>query len=200
MRPCTAGGKRVAYTLVELLLAVAICSVVAVTVLMMLDSIIAATGTQLDTRRANVRRQVAAERLGAQTRGAAMYLARGDAHLVLWTGDTRRNGLPDLSELRRIEWDAASGSVRSYEAPETLDGALDVMYGLDSDFSAITASAAGGASLPGRTLLGDVTAWELLLDDDDAQAARLLRLRVTIQSESGPETATIVSGLRLGSP
>lgn len=188
--------KARAFTLVEMLLALAICSLVGLTVALLLGGIGAATRESQDTRRTVVQRQVAVARLGALTRGTAMVLSKGSNHVVLWKGDMTGNGKPNLSELRRIEWDANTNEVWTYEAPSSLSAAADTAYDLTADFSAATASLAGTASFPGQTTLQEVAAWNTTLDNASTQSAKLLRVTVTLTQDTGSDNATIIAYLR----
>lgn len=184
-----------AFTLVEVLLALAISGMIGAAAMMMLTATGNATQTQHDTRRATVKRQVVFTRITPLLRDAARVLDHGDAHLVLWTGDLNRNAKPDLSELRRIEW-TAGNEVVVYEAPPNLAAVADTTYELTHDFDAATAALAGSAAFPGRVTLRGVTDFNLMLDAADPAAARTIRLRLTVATESGDDTSVVVAALR----
>lgn len=187
---------RTGFTLMEMLLALAVSSMIAITVVMMLAGLASATQEKTDVRRATVKRQVAIVRLGRLLRGAAMVLANGDDHIVLWKGDTRNNGRPDLSELLRVEYDPGAHEVSTYEGMVPLDPASDPTYKLADDFSALTASLAGTSAFPRTVTLQAVTSWDLELDNLLVQSARMMRLGLAIGSESGEDEAIIISTLR----
>lgn len=188
------GGSR-AFSLAETLIALAISSSVGLCAVMMLSGVAAGTRAQNDTREATMRRQVAVARLGAVSRGSARVLARGSDHLVLWVGDVNNDGLPNLSELRRVAWDAEAQQLVRFEAAAGVDP--DPAYELSEDFDTITADVAGLAEFPATTLLNRVTGWNVQLDDEaDVQAAKLLRLSVTLATASGPEAAVAMASLR----
>ena len=105
------------FTLVETLLALAIASLVAAAALSMLVGVTWASETQHGARRASVKRQVAAARIGAIIRGGVMFLALADDELVIWTGDPNQNAAPDLSELRRVERDPDDQVIRALRTP-----------------------------------------------------------------------------------
>lgn len=185
------------FTLVELLLGLAITALIGLGVAMMLGAIGAATRSSIDIRRQVIKRQVAVARLGSLTRSAAMVLAYGDDHLVLWTGDRTGNGVPDLSELRRIEWDQAQQRLLTAEAPDDLNPAADITYDFDDSFNTITAGLAATAVFPQTTTLEGVTAWAVQLDEADAQSARAVQLQITVDNNGVSDTAVIMSSLRL---
>lgn len=189
-------GRRTAgFTLVELLLALALSSVVGLLTAMMLAQLSAATRDQSDIRRAEIARQVAVARLGAFARSTSMALASDASHLVLWKGDVNGDGRPNLSELRRLTWDAGAQDVRTCESPANLDPALDQTYQLTDDFLAIAAAHAGSPAFPESVALQHVTAAQWQFDTPSAQTARLIRLQVTLNNASGTDVATIISAL-----
>ena len=190
---------RAGFTVIELLLAMAVSSMVGLVVVMMLMQSGTATDRQHDTRRASVQRQVATVRLGELMRETAMVVGTGSRHVVLWKQDVNGNGQPELSELRRIEWDDETGEVWVYESPPDLPESEDETYLLNpSVINDMTRLRSGTSKFPGQVRLTGITGWELALDDEgDILAARLLRLRVTLEQESGPDEATVVAALRL---
>lgn len=194
MRTC--GHSARAFTLVEVLLALALTSVVATVTLVMLGAVASGTNSSTDIRHAVVKRQVAALRVGSLLRSAAAVLYSNDDVLVLWTGDMAVNRKPNLSELRRIERDSDTGVVTVYEAPETLSPADDAEYEFDDDFASVTGLLSGSSSFPGRAVLGDVTNWSASLDTADPLEARLIRIALLLNTESGPENVTVIAALR----
>src|SRR5690606_37596571 len=119
-----------------------------------------------------------------------------DDHFVLWTGDANDNGQPNLSELVRITFDAEAQEIWIYEAPDSLSEPDDANYALSENFSTITESLAGSASFPGEVVLQGVLQWQFEPDSIDDQAARLIRLRLTLDQETGPDIATIITAMR----
>jgi type II secretory pathway pseudopilin PulG len=194
------GGRRPGgFTMMETLLAIMLSSLVGLVVASMLGAVGSGTQAQNDIRRASVKRQVAIARLGAALRGGTMVLGGNGEHLVLWKGDVRDNDLPNLSELLRVEWDPETKELWMYQAPPTLTDGQDTPYALSTNFSNVTASLAGSAQFPGRVLLQGVSDWNLELDQDVFQQARLIRLHLTLEQPSGPEPAVIVVALRAAS-
>ena len=188
------------FTTVELLLSLAVTAMVGLVVVMMLAGVTTATDRQHDTHRASTQRQVAIVRLGELTREAAMVGAMGPHHLLLWLHDEDDDGKPRLSELRRIEWDEQTGEVWVYEAGDRpwQDGLMPDRS-FDS-YDALTRDHKGTDWFPGRRWLNNVTGWSVVLDADDPHAARLLRLRVTLDQPGGEDTATIIAALRPPAP
>ena len=181
------------FTLTEMLIAVAISGIIGLGVAMMLAAVAAGTQDQNQTRQTSVARQVVVARLGSLTRGAAVVLAAESDHLVLWTGDAAGNGKVNLSELRRIEWDANEATLRFYEAVDGVDPGPP--WELDEDFSAITASQ-DEETFPSVLIVDGVLEWDVAIDSSDVQAARLVRQRLTLARNERQEPLTITASLR----
>ncbi len=147
--------------LVEILLALAISGMVAAGVASLL--LATATGTQdrQETRQRNVRVDVLSHRIDAAIRSSSMLLARDTRCVVFWTADLKNNGVPNLSELRRIEWDNSKKQVVCYQAPATLADASNTAYDLaTTNFLTTTAGLRNSASFPGTVWAKNVRAWE----------------------------------------
>lgn len=159
--------------LVEILLALAITGLVAAGVASLLFATATGTKDRQELRQGNVRVDVLAHRMDAAIRSSSMLLARDTRSLVFWTADVKKNGLPDLSELRRIDWDNTTKRVVCYQAPATLDAASNTTYDLaTTDFLTTTAALRGTASFPGTLWAQNVQRWET----SAAAATRLTRL------------------------
>ena len=99
------------FTLAELLLSIAIVSLISAVASAMMYSVSYGTESEAGRHRANVKKSVIRTKLNAAFRASKMVLAKGEDtatgidYLVLWMGDTKPNGSPNLSELRRFEYD-----------------------------------------------------------------------------------------------
>jgi prepilin-type N-terminal cleavage/methylation domain-containing protein len=187
---------RVGFTLVEVLVALAISGVVGILVTMMLGAVGGATQTQGDVRRAAIKRQVVAVRMGTALRGAARAVASGADHLVLWTGDANDDGSPNLSELRRVAWDLTAGTVAVSESPDDLNPLLDQTFAFNADFDAVTSAKAGSAAFPSTIAVRHVSQWSAQLDDVAVQTASLVSVTLTVACESGDEVMTVTAAMR----
>lgn len=182
-------------TLVELLLALAILSVVSGTVTMMLFSLSQGMETRRDLRRHNIKALVVGQRLDTALRSASAVLACSDRSVVLWLGDLRSNQKPDLSELCRIEWDAQGQQLLSYTAPLGLAEAEDRTYDpASTDFAAITAALMGTSQFPGIVCGNGVVAAQFRTAGP-LPTARVLSYDVTFDGQQ--ETYTIASTIAL---
>jgi len=196
--PCRSFGRgwRAGTTLVEVLLALTVTSLVAAAVAALLFSTSYGTSSHDDMRDVLVSNEVAATRLGAALRASKMVLAKGDNYLVLWMADTEVNDEPDLSELRRVERDPATNELRSYRAPASLPKEDDTMYELVStDFNAITDAMKGSANLPETLWATDVTEWTTTADAADPHNEGFVGFRITTSMHG--VSATKVGGATL---
>lgn len=193
-------SRQAGMTLLELLLSMAITGLVAAGVSSMLLAVSTGTSQRNDTRTTVVRGKVLETRLAAAIRGSRQVLARGSNYVVLWTGGPDNGEAPRLAELRRVEFDAASQSVWSYQAPASLSEAANTQYALEDNFASITAALKGGATMPGERWSQAVTAWSVTLDTVDAAAAKLVSYRITIASDAVPRTLVGAAALRRSDP
>jgi type II secretory pathway component PulJ len=172
--------------LVEVLLALAISGMVAAVVAAMLFALANGSRDRQDLRHRNVRADVVIARVDTAVRSSSMLLGRTPNCLVLWVADSRKNGRPDLSELRRIEWDAASKQLRCYQAPAGLADSDNTTYQLSDDFVAATAALAGSATFPAEVWGTNVTGWSSgAVPTGATQDARMIAYSVTLTAAAG---------------
>jgi len=194
--------RAVGLTLVELLLAITITAFVGTAVASMMVSVTYGTTSRTEMRDVLVRTKVLTSRMNAAVRGSKMVLDSGTDYVVLWIADTREDGQPNISELRRIERDDSTGTITSYLAdfPDAWDEATldanDTAYDLTENFDSITQSLQSGSYFPGTTWSDHVTAWTITLDDADEQLATLMSYRLTLSIGAVTETAIGAAALR----
>ena len=189
-RPLTIRGRttpRRAVTLVEVLLALGVLATIGSLVAGMVHSTFQNTRNHHDLRRRTVKAEVIAARLDGAIRSSTTVLASGTDWVVLWTTDSRANQKPNLSEIRRIEFDAANKRIRAYAAPSGLAEASDTTYPLASDFGATTAALKGTANFPAETWCERVTAWQIA-PAGAGQSTRLLGYTISLQDQAGTST------------
>lgn len=184
------------FTMVEILLALSLAGLLALAVAMMLLAVGSATDEAIDTRQLVVHEQVAIVRLGDVLRSSVMILDESADALVVWRADDDGDGVPRLSEITRIEWDGADDVVRTYTTSVGIADPDDTIFTLADDFDAETAARAGTADYPGAVLAAGISAWAVALDDADAQAARLARVSITVEDDSGTIDAEVLAALR----
>ena len=175
------GPRRRGLTLVELLIALAILSLIATTIGGMLSAVAYGTDTDRDIRQLVARNQMVSTRLNAALRGGRMVLATGSDSAgdwaVLWHRDLDGNGEPSLLEIRRLDYDANAQTLSSYTAP---DGATDVLYTTGDDFATITTNLMGTADFPAELWAPSAQGFEITLDQSDPQLAEVFSYRLSL--------------------
>lgn len=189
-RSVSAVHRGAGFTMVELVLALAITGMIGLAVSSMLVSVSYGTTSQADLRRASVKEKVIALRMNLAISSSKMVLDQGVDYLILWMGDQRQNGLPDLSEIRRIDRDSTTLELWSYAAPPGLADADNTQYGFANDFETITAALAGTTNFPGEVWGTNVTAWTQTLNQTNPQAATIVGYSITMMANDVTGTAT----------
>ena len=182
-------------TLVEVVLALGITSLIASSVAGLIYSVYQSQRDQQHLRRRNSRAEVVAARLDGAIRSASVVLAVGTDYLVLWKTDSRTNQKPNLSEIQRIEWDRAGQRLRTYAAPANLAEEDDATYDLTADFAQITAGLKDTAAFPGQTWCQDVTGWQPG-PPGASQSTRLLSYTISFKDGAGTSTFKSTAALR----
>ncbi|MBT8485298.1 MAG: hypothetical protein KJO43_06945 [Phycisphaerae bacterium] len=181
----------------EVLVSLTILSMVGAGVASMLTAVSQGTTAQTATQRVTVKRRVLTSRVDAALRSSCRVLAIGRDVVVLWTGDSRANGLPDLSELRRIEWRAGSGEMWMYAARPDLDEKRDRTFTFDQNFETLTRIWRRSKYFPGQRWGRDIVAWEPSVDSNALGDVRLVRYDITVRNDDGSEAiATRAVALR----
>ncbi len=191
--------RRTGFTLVETLLGLTLSALVGIAVMVMFMAVNTATEARFDVREAMVNTQAVALRIGASLRGNAMVLGTSADWVVLWKGDANLDGVPSLSELRAIEYDAAAKEIRVYQAPAGLPPGSDTTYPLSTDFVALAEALTGTATFQGHAIVNNVSNWNVLLDASDPHAAHTARAQITVEAPAGSLFMNIISSLRCSS-
>ena len=77
--------------------AMALTTLIGAGVSAMIVSVSYGTTTRSEQSRVNIKQKIVSARISAAIRSSKMVLAEGPEHLVLWTGDARKNSKPNLS-------------------------------------------------------------------------------------------------------
>jgi type II secretory pathway pseudopilin PulG len=195
-RPINSVCRR-AMTLLEVMLAMAGVAMIGLAMSSFLFATVYATNTGKDMRVLIVKHKSVLARMSAAIRSSKMIVAQGNDYLVLWVADTDDSGTPHLAELRRIERDAATKTLRSYEAPDTLAPADNTEYDLAStNFDTATNAVKGTAKFPAETWTTEVAAGAITLDEASPQAARLVSYRFTVEANDMSEIIIGATALR----
>jgi type II secretory pathway pseudopilin PulG len=189
------GRGRLGLMLIEVLLALAITGMVATAVASLLFAVASGSRDREDLRRHNVRADVLANRLDGAIRSSSMLLGHDPYCLVLWVCDSRKNGKPDLSELRRIEWDPVTKRLQCFQAPADLLPGDDVTYPMTTDFTTATDAVKGTPVFPPEVWGNGVIAWSSNPATAVVRAARMISYSVTVDTPAGryvaPSSATL---------
>ncbi|MBU0719325.1 MAG: hypothetical protein KJ749_13850, partial [Planctomycetes bacterium] len=197
------------FTLVELLLALAITGLVSAAVAAMLMAVSYGTSSKRDLHSVVVKSRVVDARIASAIRGSRAILETGTDYLVLWTGDLNPNGTldaPDLSEIRLIERDGASDTLSSYGFPSNwTQGQIDaanVTYQLTGNppgfFQSATAAAKTAGSFQPTLWGSDVTSISFALDGVAPDSTMLVSYRLALGAGDLSETVVGSASARYG--
>lgn len=179
------GLKNRGMTLVELLLAMAMLSVLAAGATFVLTAASRGSTARQDLGRFLAQDQTLDARLSASIRSSSQILALGSDYVVLWKGDSRIDSQPNISELQRIEW-TSDGRLTSYQAPAvwTAGDDLDTAYDPTSDFDAVTDQLKTGSHFPAERWANNVTAIQWIIRGSNYSTSTILGYRLTLRSPS----------------
>ena len=188
-------------TLVELLMALASTAMIGAAVAAMLSAVAYGTSSSKDMRSLVVKNKVVNARFSAAVRNASMVLEAGDDYLVLWRTDTDESETPCLGEIQWIEFDAANGRIRSYEADfsgltQAQIDAANTEFALDTDFNAATSGDRGTAVFPAKVWAEAVADWTATVNNADEQQASLVSYRFEIEQEDVSDTLIGAAAMR----
>ena len=180
-------------TLVELMLALAITTVIGISLAGILYSASYGVSSQTGVRSACVVGDGLARRLSAAVSSSQMVLAQGNGYLVLWLADPAGRSSPHLSCLCRVAWNSDTRELHCYKAPAGLSGASDTQYSLTgTDFNAVTQALEGTRDFPGQLWSNAVGGFSTSLDSVNPLQANLLSYSITVVQDD-------VSGTVVGS-
>jgi prepilin-type N-terminal cleavage/methylation domain-containing protein len=194
--------RRQAMTLVELMLAMSILSMVAVAAGGMLTAVSYGSAERTDLRALVVKQELIANRIGTAVRDARQILDCDDDQLVLWVSDTNNDQTAQLSEVRWIQWDEDTQSIDQTTVvfPESMTAdqraSLDTQYLSGSSLAVQTAAVLSYVQT--QRWADDVSGWELGLSGDSAASSKLVSYRVTFTIPGKP-SQTIIGAAALRS-
>lgn len=190
--------RRTGLTLIELMVSLIITSLIAVAVASVIHAGAYGTSSRREVRRLVVQTQELRMRLSDTVRLAQAVLAcgqgaGGEKYIVLWTGDSNRDGdeQVNLSELQFVEWTPAAQRLTSYRVSAKPDP--DPSYPPDSNFYTLATQLRNSGVLVGTVWAKDVSAFEIALDDAKPTAALRATWALTLTSDlvSEPIVATV---------
>ncbi|HNQ24287.1 MAG TPA: prepilin-type N-terminal cleavage/methylation domain-containing protein [Phycisphaerae bacterium] len=195
-------GRRPAFTLVELLVALTITVVIGAAVASMLFTTARATETRTDVRRAVVHSQQLDARLRAKVLSAGAFLGTDATHLLLWLRDDNDNQLVNLGELGLLEFDTGTKQLRFYAAvwpagwSQAQIATANVTYSTGTNYLQQALAARGAAYFPQQVWSRQVGALSITLDKADPLLARLATLRMTMAVGDLAEPLIVAAALR----
>ena len=191
--PAARTNRSDGFTLAELVLALSITTLMGACITSMLYSFSYGSTVQSDNREAMVASELVKMRMSEAVQRSTKVLAQGTNYLVLWTADDG-DGIPQLSELRRIEYDATAMTLTSYQPP--LNPAPNTAYNLTTtNFDTVTSALKGTTQMPGQ-LWGNISSFATILDNATVQSAKFVARAVTVKSDHGG-TEMVVGGAAL---
>lgn len=179
-----------------------ILAVIGLAVGMMFTAATQGTSAAVDSRQVSVQQKMISMRLNTAVRASTKFLAAGDGYLVLWIADTNVNETPNLSELRRIDYDTRSGRLTSYVAQFPADwtaeqiAAADTEYDLAADFAAVTQGLKSGSLFVGSAWSSRVSGATFTLNRNSPQMADLVTYDVTLTGGTSSLDALGAAALR----
>lgn len=195
-------ARRRAFTLVELLIALAITSVIGAATVSMLFATTRATEVQRDVRGSIIRQQSVYARLKDRVNTALAFLGADDDQVVLWLADDNEDGFVNLGELGLLEYDAANDQLLSYSiewpggwSQSQIDGA-NTQYSNSDNFITRAENAKATGYFPSSVWASDVTAMTFTLDPGAPLTARVLTVRTTFSTGLLEQEFVSVCGLR----
>ena len=147
------------YTLIELMLALTIMSLVATVVATLLYSVSRGTNSRDVVLGENTAIAVACARINAAIRPGGQVLAQGNDFLVIWTSDANGSMKPNISEMRRLELNPATKELTLYGAPASLPRGTDNGYDLAQNFDLVTRQLRNTEVFTGTTLINGIQSW-----------------------------------------
>jgi prepilin-type N-terminal cleavage/methylation domain-containing protein len=185
------GRDRRGLTLLELLLALVITTLVAGAIAGMLGAVSAGVGSRKDNRAVMVLAHAGQSRLAAYFATARCVLARSGSNITLWLNDSRESNTVHASEVRWLQYDSAAGAlmVRYVDFPanwtRTACEIADNEYAASSDWDAVLASYQAKNLISSRALVDNLASVSLTLDHASAAAARRVGFLLGFDTEQG---------------
>lgn len=197
-----------AFTLVELVIGLAISAIVAAVLAVLIHATAIGTNSTADGRRNLVRLQMVKAQLQDEFVNTRSILAAGSNYVVYWIGDqpgavTPLNGAVNFSELRLLQMDG-SGNLNVYccKWPSGTTNATilanDTEYAASTNWLSTAQSLIGTTYYATNTIATGATSLTTSLDSASPTAAKYVHITVTLND--GTVTRSIVLGVALANP
>jgi len=191
-------------TLVELLIALVITSLIVSTTLAMMFSTTRATTASHQTRRTSVRVASLQAKLLSVIHGASSFLGLSTDGLVLWGGDSNGDSSVNLDELVLIERDTGTNELKRYRIvwptgwTQNQIDAANTSYPSSSNYLGLAQQAKTDPNFQSVIWMTGVTAFSVTLNNAIQQNATLVTIRLDMST--GDLTAKIVAAYSLREP
>ncbi len=189
-------------TLLELMLALSITTIVAAAIAGMLSAVTAGVGTRRDARSVMVRAGAAQARLAAYIIPCSSLLASDGSSLVVWLEDSRASDTVHATEVRWLSYDAAAGAIDVHlvDFPDTWTQAArdlaDVQYAAGADFNAVLSSYQGNGWISTLRLVDGLDSLTVTTDSANILDSRTVDYALAFQTSQTPVPVRVSATIR----
>jgi hypothetical protein len=197
---------RRALTLLELMLALVITTLIAGAIWGMMSAVSTGVSTRRDTRSTMVGANAAATRIGAYIAPSRCILDAGSVGLVIWLNDDRESETVHATELRWMFFNADTGTldVCFVHFPDAWSQAAkdleDNEYTKDANWQAILSTYMSKGWIASVPLVDRLTGITVTTDQVDPLAAQHLTINLAFQTTAGAMDVPVSSTIRLHQP
>jgi len=194
--------RRRGLSLLELMLSIAITTMVAAAIAAMLGAVSTGVGSRRDSRTSMLLANAAQFRLGAYIAPARCVLDMGSSGLVLWEIDSRAGETVHATEVRWLLYDKANGEIGVYwvnfpdswgQAARDLD---DQQCASNEDWMALFASYHAKGYTSGQVLVDGLADLDIVADQADALDARHVMFSMQFAAQAEPVTVLVTGTIR----
>ena len=193
-------------TLLELMLALSITTLIAGAIAAMLAAVATGVGTRTDNRSAMIRAHAAQSRITAYITPGRCVLATDGPDLALWLNDRRESDTVHVSEVRWLLFDSASGTIDVHFVKfpdgwtEVAEALADTEYPAASDWFSIRDSYDGNGWISQLTLVDGLSSVSVETDETNAVDSRVVTYDLNFQADDIPIPARASASIRLHEP
>jgi len=189
-------------TLVELMISLAITTMIGVAIATMMATVSQGVGTRRDTRSLALRAHSAHVRLSACIDSSRAVVMAGETMMVLWHDDSRSGGTIHASELRWIEFSPDDDTLLIHQVSfpsewsQTDCDKKDRQLSSQADFEMVLDEYAGEGWIATATAADGVAAATFWFDDVDPLEARLVRIDLEFEHDDSTRAVQSTHSLR----
>lgn len=189
-------------TLLELMLALSITTIVAAAIAGMLSAVTVGVGTRRDARSVMIRAGAAQSRLSAYIIPCSSLLANDGSSLVVWLEDSRASDTVHATEVRWLSYDAADGAIDVHfvDFPETWTPAArdlaDTEYTADADWNAVLWSYQINGWISTLRLVDGLDSVAVTTDSTDILESRRVDYALGFQTTRAPVPVRLSATIR----